>query len=74
MRWRTYQPPLGLPWSFPSASVGWSGGALQNIKFQAPNLRVIVVWYHSVTRCQVSGVGSGVGCKVSEVTDLKPEH
>jgi hypothetical protein len=33
-------PPDGAQWSFPSAAVCWSDGALQNIKFQALSLRV----------------------------------
>ncbi len=39
----------GLECSFPLAAVCWSDGALKNIKFQAPNLRV------SGVGCQVSG-------------------
>jgi hypothetical protein len=33
----------GHPYSSPLAAVGWSDGALQNFKFQAPDLRVLGV-------------------------------
>jgi hypothetical protein len=52
-------PLRGLPYSFPLAAVCWSDGALQNIKFQAPNFKV------SGVGCQVSG---------KKNKKLKPEH
>jgi hypothetical protein len=33
-------PAQGFTYSFPLAAVHWSDEALQNIKFQAPNLKV----------------------------------
>jgi hypothetical protein len=56
-------PLRGFTYSFPLAAVHWSDEALQNIKFQAPNLKV------SGVRCRVSGVR----CQGRKTKNLKPE-